>query len=127
MKKHAKLVTAASLATMVVLTACGRQAITPHAPAPAPARPATAAAQAQAPAPAADDVALFGSLNDADWYMVVKGKDAVKPIVIQAESKSACELNVAEFSLKSMAPHDGAGRSAAHCLVGRDVRSQLGV
>jgi|GEM_PF-4493262 len=123
MKKHAKLVTAASLATMVVLTACGRQAITPHSPAPAPARPATA----QAPAAAADDVALFGSLNDVDWYMVVKGKDAVKPIVIQAESKSACELNVAEFSLKSMAPHDGAGRAAARCLVGRDVRSQLGV
>jgi hypothetical protein len=128
MKKQ-KLVTAAALAIMVALTACGQQAITPRAPAPAQASvPAPApAAPANAQAPAADDVAVFGALNDADWYMVVKGKDAVKPIVIQAESKSACELNVAEFSLKSITPHEGAVPAAARCLVGRDVRSQLGV
>lgn len=126
MKKHTKLATAAALAIVVGLTACGQQAITPHAPAPAQASVPAPAAPADAQAPVADDVAVFGALNDADWYMVVKGKDSAKPIVIQAESKSACELNVAEFSLKSMTPHEGAA-PAARCMVGRDVRFQLGV
>lgn len=127
MKKHTKLATAAALAIVVGLTACGQQAITPHAPAPAQASVRAPAAPANAQALAADDIAVFGALNDADWYMIVKGKDAAKPIVIQAASKSACELNVAEFSLKSMTPHEGAASAAARCLVGRDVRSQLGV
>lgn len=125
MKKQ-KLVTAASLAIIVGLTACGQQAITPHAPVPVQSSAPAPVLPSAAQAPAADDVAIFGSLNDADWYMVVKGKEAAKPIVIQADSKSACELNVAEFSLKSMTPHEGAA-PAARCMVGSDVRLQLGV
>lgn len=118
MKKNSKLVTAASLALVVALTACGKQAVAPQGPAQVP------AATAGQP-PVASNATVLGALNDADWYMVVSAQGNAKPFVIQAESKPACEQNVAEFSLKALDPESKVEPPKAWCMIGKEVRAQL--
>jgi hypothetical protein len=124
MKKTAKPMTASALALVVILTACGKQAVAPQVPA----APAASIAAAPAQPPAADKATVLGALNDVDWYMVVNAQDKnKKPLVIWAESKPACDQNVAEFSLKAVNPASTSDAPQAWCMVGKDVRAKLGV
>lgn len=121
MKKYQKMATAGTLALVVALTACGKQAVTPQSAAPASA-PAVAGAQA-----AAGQATVLGELKDAEWYMVVTAQGAAKPLVIQAESKPACESSVAEFSIKAVDPASKVEPPKAWCMIGKDIRAKLSV
>lgn len=119
MAKDAKSTTASALALVVALTACGKQTLTPQAAA----IPRAAASQ-----PGAGKATVLGALNDVDWYMVVAPQDTrKKPIVIWTGSKTACDRNVAEFSLKAVDTASAAEPPEAWCLIGKDVRTKLGV
>lgn len=123
MKNHQKSVTAAALAVVVALTACGKQAVAPQSAASIPpAAPAPGGQQG-----AAGNATVLGQIQDANWYMVVAAQGAAKPLVIQAESKPACESSVAEFSLKAVDPASKVEPPKAWCMIGSEIRAKLGV
>jgi len=120
MTKYSKFMAGSALALIVALTACGKQAVAPQAPA---AHAQVAAGQQAGGAKAT----VLGALNDGDWYMVVSAQGAgKKPLVIWTESKPACDQNVAEFSLKAIDPASPAEPPTAWCRLGKDVRVMLG-
>jgi hypothetical protein len=120
MKKWQKFATAGALALVVALTACGKQAVAPHSTVPG------SVAAAGAPA-AADRATVLGELKDTGWYMVVTAQANAKPLVIQAESKPACDSSVAEFSIKAVDPASKAEPPKAWCMIGSEIRAKLGV
>jgi hypothetical protein len=121
MKKHRKMATAGALALVVALTACGKQALAPQSIAPAS---VPAVAGAQLPPSTAT---VLGELRDAGWYMVVTAQGTAKPLVIQADSKPACESSVAEFSIKAVDPGSKNEPPKAWCMIGSEIRAKLRV
>lgn len=125
MKKYAIHTTASALVLLAVLSGCGKQAGAPQVAMPQ----ASAGQTKDAQVTVAGAATVLGALNDDDWYVVISPQDRrVKPLVVQAPSKPDCDRSVAEFSLKAVNPAaPDAEPPKAWCLVGKDVRTRLGV
>lgn len=124
MNQNAKFMIAAAVALTTALAGCGRHAAAPQAVATAP-------VQATAPAaPAAPKIAkasFFGTLNDAGWYFVVTSPNpSTKPLVILVDTKESCDRTVIKFSLKAVDPASKSEPPKAWCMLGKDLRAQLG-
>lgn len=117
MKHYGKLICPTLLALAAALSACGKQAV-PNEPA---ARELKAFVKLQNP-----QATVLGPVKDNDWYMVVSAVGSVKPIVIWSESKSTCERDVGEFSLKAVDPASKIEPPKSWCMQGREIRAKLG-
>lgn len=115
-------------AALVLVAGCGK--VPPSAPgntaAPAigapPIVPPTAS---ESVSQANAGVTVFGTIKEADWYMVVTSPNNVKPLIIWSESKAECDVNVVDFNLKSIVS-DAKGEAAkAWCVKGKDLRSRF--
>jgi hypothetical protein len=123
MKNYSAAKTASAWALIVTLAACGKQTVGAEGPAQSLSGPAAGAGLSIA----AGKATVLGALNESDWYMVVSAQDNTKkPLVIWTKSKSACDQNMAEFSLKTIDPTSQVEPPQAWCMIGRDVRSKLG-
>lgn len=69
---------------------------------------------------------VLGAVKENDWYMVVSALGSAKPLVIWSESKSTCERDVGEFSLKAVDPTSKAEAPKSWCMQGKEIRSRLG-
>lgn len=118
MKYYGKLICPTLLALAAALSACGKQAAVPTEP---------AAPELQAFVKQRDPQAtVLGPVKDNDWYMVVTTVGSTKPIVIWSESKSTCEREVGEFSLKAVDPASTIEPPKSWCMQGREIRAKLG-
>jgi hypothetical protein len=70
---------------------------------------------------------VLGAIKENDWYMVVSAPGSAKPLVIWSESKSICERDVGEFSLKAVDPASKSEPPKSWCVQGKEIQSKLGV
>ncbi|MFC5511126.1 hypothetical protein ACFPOU_08295 [Massilia jejuensis] len=119
MKHYGKFIVPAVLALGASMSGCGKQAA-------APAPQAAPVIEAYAP-PKNTNATVLGAIKKSDWYMVVSAPGSAKPLVIWSESKSVCERDVGEFSLKAVHPASKAEPPKSWCMQGKEIQSKLGV
>lgn len=119
MKHYRKLIVPGLIVVFAALAGCGKQTVAP-APQDAPA----IATDGQ---PKNVNATILGAVKDNDWYMVVSAPGNAKPLVIWSESKEACDRDVGEFSLKAVDAASKVEPPKAWCLLGKEIRSKLGV
>lgn len=121
MTHYGKFIVPAALVLVAVLSGCGEQ----------PAAPAASAAQS-APVieaygqPKNANATVLGAVKENDWYMVVSAPGSAKPLVIWSESKSTCERDVGEFSLKAVDPGAKVEPPKSWCMQGKQIQAKLG-
>lgn len=118
MKHYGKLIGPALLALAGVLSGCGKQ---PAAPAAQSAPMIETYGQ-----PKNANATVLGAVKENDWYMVVSAPGSAKPLVIWSESKSMCERDVGEFSLRAVDPASKAEPPKSWCMQGKEIQSKLG-
>lgn len=72
-------------------------------------------------------VTVFGAVKEADWYMVVTSPNKVKPLIIWSESRTECDVYVADFNLQSVVPDAKGEAPKAWCMLGKDLRSRFDI
>jgi len=100
------------------LTGCGQESGGP--------RPLAMPAVEAHSTPRNSNATVLGAIKNDDWYMVVSAPGSAKPLVIWSESKSTCERDVGEFSLKAVDPTSKAEPPKSWCMQGKEIRSRLG-
>jgi len=118
MKHYGKLTGPVLLALAAALSGCGKQAAAPGAR-----TTPTIEAYDQ---PQNTNATVLGAVRENDWYMVVSAPGSAKPLVIWSESKSACERDVGEFSLKSVNPASKSEPPKSWCMQGKEIQAKLG-
>jgi hypothetical protein len=118
MKHYGKLIYPTLLALAVALSACGKQ---PASPVAQSASVIEAYGQ-----PKNANATVLGAVKENDWYMVVSAPDSAKPLVIWSESKSTCERDVGEFSLKAVDATSKVEPPKSWCMQGKEIQLKLG-
>lgn len=119
--KNAKLMIAAAAVLTATIAGCSKHAASPQAAAVAPAQAGATEV------PNAAKVSFFGTLNDAGWYFVVTSPNpTTKPLAIRLDSKESCETTSVKFSLKAVDPASKSEPPKGWCMLGKDLRAQLG-
>lgn len=115
---YEKFIVPAVLALGAVLSGCGKQ---PAAPAPQSAPVIETYGQ-----PKHANATVLGAVKENDWYMVVSAPGSAKPLVIWSKSKSTCERDVGEFSLKAVDPASKVEPPKSWCMQGKEIQAKLG-
>lgn len=115
MKHYGEFIVPAVLVLAAVLSGCGKQPAAQSAP-------MIEAYGQQKNA----NATVLGAVKENDWYMVVSAPSSAKPLVIWSESKSTCERDVGEFSLKAVDPASKVEPPKSWCMQGKEIQSKLG-
>lgn len=118
MKHYGKLICPTTLALAASLSACGKQAGAP----PTQSAPVIEAYGQSKSA----NATVLGAVKENDWYMVVSAPGSAKPLVIWSESKSTCQRDVGEFSLKAIDPNTKVEPPKSWCMQGKEIQLKLG-